>query len=134
MLPVLGLIALAGGVGLAVLSAAIVYKQVTYYGSLPAEPFIYVTIFSMIALFCLVAGFRLIFFRKDRAASIMPPIVWSVLGSLFLIAGIVLLVERLFAGEYSRIGAPGGFLSLSVLFFIVANHAKPSGPDDPQIL
>ena len=134
LVPVLGLVSFFGGIGLAMLSVMIVYKQLAFHGRLPSEPFIYVTIFLIIALFCLVAGFRLMFFRKDRAASIMPPIVWKVLGVLFFTVGIVLLAKRLVAGEYSSIGASIGFLFLSALFFVVSNRAKPLGPDDPQIL
>ena len=68
-LPVLGLISFSGGIGLAFLSGMVVYKQVTYYGRLPSEPFIFVIVSSIIAVFCSVAGFRLIFYRNDRSAS-----------------------------------------------------------------
>ncbi|WP_460838472.1 hypothetical protein [Noviherbaspirillum agri] len=132
--PILGLVSFVGGTGLTMLSAAIVYKQLVFYGRLPREPFIYVTVFSSIALFCIVAGLRLMFLRKDRTASIMPPIVWKALGILSLIGAAVLLVKILLTGTYSNIGVPSGFLFLSALFFVVASRATPSGPDDPTIL
>jgi len=134
LVPVLGLVSFVGGIGLAMLSAGIVYKQVTFYGTLPSEPLIFVSVFSLIALFCLVAGFRLMFFRMDRTASIMPPIVWVALGVLFFVVAATLLVQMLLAGDYSNIETPGRFLFFSTLFFVVAKCAKPVGPDDPQIL
>lgn len=132
--PVLGLISFTAGVGLAALSWTIVYKQFTFYGRLPREPFIYVSIFSLIALFCLVAGLRLMFLRKNRTASIMPPIVWNVLGGFFIVLSIVLLVKILLVGDYTNFGMPGVTLFIGATFLMVAKCAKPIGPDDPQIL
>lgn len=134
IVPVLGIISFTAGVGFAALSGVIVYKQLAFYGTLPREPFVYVSIFSLIALFCLVAGFRLMFLRKDRTASIMPPIVWTVLGSFFVLVSIVLFVKVLLVGDYTNFGMPGITLFIGAMFLIVAKCVKPVDPNDPQIL
>lgn len=134
IVPVLGIISLTAGVGLAALSGVIVYKQLAFNGKLPWEPFVYVSIFLLIALFCLVAGIRLIFLRKNRTASIMPPIVWTLLGGVFILVSILLLVKVLLAGDYTNFGVPGITLFIGAMFLTVAKYAKPVGPNDPQIL
>lgn len=89
-LPFIGVLSLTGGMGAAALAVALAWtvaQRFLSYGAIGHElhSIIAAVILGLVASFCSVAGFRLIFFRNDPNAYIVPPALWFTLGAVCLL-------------------------------------------------
>jgi len=80
-----GLILFAFGLGLVALSTGLVVRQLEFYRTVPAKALGMVSVFTLIAVFCIPVGFRLLFNRPNRYGSVLSPGGWFTLSSVFAI-------------------------------------------------
>jgi hypothetical protein len=72
----------------------------------------FISVLSLLSIFCLVVGYRLAFNRPNRYGSMLPPTAWAFLAGIFAIAGLGSAATT-FAAKGSLRGAlPGGVSAL----------------------
>lgn len=86
-----GFILFAFGLGLIALSAGLVVRQLEFRGNLSADVLGMIVGFTLVAVFCIPVGFRLLFNRPNRYGSILSPGGWFTLASVFAILALAML-------------------------------------------
>lgn len=78
---------------------------------------------AVISLFCLLVGYRLTFQKPNRYNSILSPVGWCILGSIFMLIFAFVLIE-VYRGKISddSSGESGGVLLFSLFCFFIARH------------
>jgi hypothetical protein len=75
---------------------------------MPDEHFLLTFVFSLVAIFCLVVGGRMIVNRPNTHGSLLSPVGWYVLATVFLVLGAAVV----FSGDSSMTGKNiGGVVS-----------------------
>ena len=136
MARLVGIVSLSLGLALAALSLWMIERQLMLHGSLVKFALIFCIVAGLLAIFCILTGYRLLFNRPNSYGSLLPPPVWFVVAAFFVLVGLALLAWALYQGLYTRIEPAAMFAFFGWLCWQAGQAAKRrrSVSDNPDFL
>jgi hypothetical protein len=131
MARVAGAALLAFGLGLAALAVWMVERRLSLSGGLEPGVAAVIAVFAALALFCLLAGYRLLFDRPNRYGSLLSPLGWRVLATFFFALALAFMVGAFWLGTFKL--ALACFFSACLAYTCVVAARSVLPPLSPEI-
>jgi ATP-dependent Clp protease adapter protein ClpS len=109
---IIGGVSLAFGLAAGILGVWAIDRQFAIRGVVQISAAAVIVVFLLIAAFCCLTGFRLVFNRPNRHGSVLSPTGWKTLAVCFLIVALTMAAIGLGRGEYKLLAVA---LTLGVL-------------------
>jgi hypothetical protein len=94
---------LAASLGLALLGVWILDRQLTLRGTVEPSVLVFTAVLTIVGLVCGVMGIRLTFNRPNRYRSLLPPLGWYAMTSVFALLGSILGFVVIRRGDYEQL-------------------------------
>jgi ATP-dependent Clp protease adaptor protein ClpS len=98
-----GGILLAFGIGLAILSAWMLERQIAFGRAAQLSSLAFVAVFLVIAGFCALTGYRLLFRKPNRYGSLLSSVGWNILAGFFGVLAVVLTAAAVWQAHYDML-------------------------------